>query len=135
MSGYERSWGEPGPGFEVDLPCERCGAPNIGQEAGEWDRGLIFRTCDTCGYTQWWTRNRSLSLVNRRRRPPKAEAPPEPRAVCVKCEYSLVGVPLRSEDRGTGKAVLVQQCPECGRAEVVVPRPPGAPPRPRRVRH
>ena len=115
--------------FEIDLPCAICSAANIGTEAGEWHDRAVFRTCDTCGSTQWWTNAENPPRVQRRERP---VANQRPREACVQCGYALSGIPLREEDRGSGEVVFVQQCPECGRAEIVVPRPAIAPPKRRR---
>lgn len=108
--------------FEVDLPCEKCGASNIGTEGGMWEGRRAFRTCDVCGFTQWWTAADNPPLVSPRRRPLK---PQLQRSVCPKCDYHVEGTPLRREDRGSGVEVLVQQCPECGRSEIVVAARPG----------
>lgn len=108
--------------FEIDLPCGRCGSPNVGTEAGEWHEGAyprVFRSCDSCGTTEWWSMNENPPRVRRRERPVKIR---EARAMCDNCGYDLTRCPLRRESRGGNREIRVQQCPECGRAEVVLPR-------------
>jgi len=97
--------------FEIDLPCIRCEAANIGTEAGELDDGNIFRTCSGCGHTHWWTPAMNPPRVRRRRR--VIELKP----ICTRCGYSLVGTPIKSETSDAKGRVFVQQCPECGRTE------------------
>lgn len=105
--------------FEIDLPCVKCGAPNVGVEAAEWGEGrsalAVFRTCKECGDTHWWAPGENPPRVRRRE---KAAGLPES---CTKCGYSLTGTPVKTEGRGSDRVAFVQQCPECGRAEFFVP--------------
>jgi hypothetical protein len=106
--------------FEIDAKCDACGEPNIGVEGGDWsgEDGVIrwFRTCGGCGVTKWWA---------------AADCPPRIRLgsrskgfseTCKRCGYALAGTPIRRDERSTDRLVLTQQCPECGRTEVVVPQ-------------
>ncbi|MBY0308096.1 MAG: hypothetical protein K2Q09_05080 [Phycisphaerales bacterium] len=97
--------------FELDVPCERCGAANVGIEAAEW-RGeggkiQVFRTCGRCGHTQWWgdPLPPRVRLRERRREVSKA---------CGGCGYVLEGIPLKRVDHEAGADVYTRLCPECG---------------------
>lgn len=111
---------------EVDLPCSRCGEANVGVENGLWNgegSSRYFRTCESCGHTDWWPVNDRPPLVPRRRRPFK---PQRPRRKCPDCGYSFDGLPLAESSRGSETTAYVQTCPECGRSEVVHPASPPA---------
>lgn len=116
--------------FEIDLPCERCGAHNIGVAAAEWvgDSGKIriFRDCEACGRTQWWRAEDYPRRVRRRSKVAKLSDQ------CPVCGYALKGVPAHVEIVDAGRVAHSRQCPECGKSQfVTLPAPFTPPPPPR----